>query len=113
MTSLSGNIASCTFFMARPRTPSYLTNAIYVIPNKTKLAMTSALIHENLDSPSSEEKISRIEAARLMKYPVKSSLWNNFRVNVIRMHEVGKVLVGVSESQVVSKCLDDDRVERA
>ena len=25
------------------------------------------------------------------------------------MHEVGKVLVGVSESQVVSKCLDDDR----
>lgn len=108
-------------------TPSHQTDAIHLIPDKTKLAVIAALFHWNLDPPSSKAKKSRIETTKLWKAPIKSSLWTDFRMNVcqyrgrasvtryrkwdgrnVRVHAVANTLVGALESHVVGKRLEDD-----
>ena len=96
-------------------------------PDKMKVAMIAALFQGYLEPHSSKVKTRRMEAAKLRKAPVKSSLRADFHVKVcqnrgrvsvarygkwdgrnITMHTVAKAPAGALESQVISKSNEND-----
>lgn len=128
LSSLNGNIGSCTSFVNQPTIRSHPTKVIHANPDKTKVAMITALFQGNLEPPSSKAKTRRMEAAKLRKAPVRSSLWADFLVKVCQnrgrasvarcgkcdgrnntMHTIAKAPAGALESQVISKSHEDDQ----